>query len=310
MSAPKVLLLMGATATGKTDLALEISRHFEVEIISVDSALIYRGMNIGTAKPEPEILQSVPHHLVDIIDPAEAYSVWDFVQQSRRLVDEISARGRIPLLVGGTMMYCNAFERGLNRLPEANQALRQRLDQEAQQVGWQAMHDKLAEVDPVTASRIRPTDAQRIQRALEVYQLAGVPLSQLHQQQSTAYPGQIEKIILAANDRAELHRRIASRFLDMLEQGFVEEVEGLKSRADLNLSLPSMRCVGYRQLWQFLDGELSRQEMIDKGVAATRQLAKRQITWLRKQPQENAFDCLNYSKGAIFNQVEAAFTRL
>jgi tRNA dimethylallyltransferase len=310
MSAPKVLLLMGATATGKTDLALEISRHFEVEIISVDSALIYRGMNIGTAKPEPEILQSVPHHLVDIIDPAEAYSVWDFVQQSRRLVDEISARGRIPLLVGGTMMYCNAFERGLNRLPEANQALRQRLDQEAQQTGWQAMHDKLAEVDPVTASRIRPTDAQRIQRALEVYQLAGVPLSQLHQQQSTAYPGQIEKIILAANDRVELHRRIESRFLDMLEQGFVEEVKDLKSRADLNLSLPSMRCVGYRQLWQFLDGELSRQEMIDKGVAATRQLAKRQITWLRKQPQENAFDCLNYSKDAIFNQVEAAFTRL
>jgi tRNA dimethylallyltransferase len=310
MSAPKVLLLMGATATGKTDLALEISRYFEVEIISVDSALIYRGMNIGTAKPEAEILQSVPHHLVDIIDPAEAYSVWDFVQQSRRLVDEINARGRIPLLVGGTMMYCNAFERGLNRLPEANPALRQRLDQEAQQKGWPAMHDKLAEVDPVTASRIRPTDAQRIQRALEVYQLAGVTLSQLHQQESTAYPGQIEKIILAANDRAELHRRIEARFLNMLEQGFVEEVKSLKSRADLNLSLPSMRCVGYRQLWQFLDGELSRQEMIDKGVAATRQLAKRQITWLRKQSRENAFDCLNYSKDAIFNQVEAAFTRL
>jgi tRNA dimethylallyltransferase len=310
MSAPKVLLLMGATATGKTDLALEISRYFEVEIISVDSALIYRGMNIGTAKPEAEILQSVPHHLVDIIDPAEAYSVWDFVQQSRRLVDEINARGRIPLLVGGTMMYCNAFERGLNRLPEANPALRQRLDQEAQQKGWPAMHDKLAEVDPVTASRIRPTDAQRIQRALEVYQLAGVTLSQLHQQESTAYPGQIEKIILAANDRAELHRRIEARFLNMLEQGFVEEVKSLKSRADLNLSLPSMRCVGYRQLWQFLDGELSRQEMIDKGVAATRQLAKRQITWLRKQSQGNAFDCLNYSKDAIFNQVEAAFTRL
>jgi len=310
MPAPKVLLLMGATATGKTDLALEISQRFEVEIISVDSALIYRGMNIGTAKPKPEVLQSVPHHLVDIIDPADSFSVWDFVQQSRQLVAEISARGRIPLLVGGTMMYCNAFERGLNRLPQANQALRQRLDQEGQEKGWQAMHDRLAEIDPVTASRIRPTDAQRIQRALEVYQLAGVPLSQLHQQESTVYPGQIEKIILAVNDRAELHRRIASRFLDMLEQGFVEEVEGLRARADLNLSLPSMRCVGYRQLWQFLDGELSRQEMIDKAVAATRQLAKRQITWLRKQPQGNAFDCLNYSKDAIFNQVKAAFTRL
>jgi len=310
MSAPKVILLMGATATGKTDLALEISRHFDVEIVSVDSALIYQGMNIGTAKPEPEIMQSVPHHLIDIIDPAEAFSVWDFMQQSRRLVDEIVKRGRIPLLVGGTMMYCHAFEHGLNRLPEANEAIRQRLDLEAQQTGWQAMHDKLAEVDPLSASRIRPTDSQRIQRALEVYQIAGEPLSRLHQQKSTGYTGQIEKIILSANDRAQLHQRIESRFLNMLEQGFIEEVINLKAREDLNLSLPSMRCVGYRQIWQFLEGEISHQEMIEKGVAATRQLAKRQITWLRKQPQENAFDCLNYSKDAIFNVVKAAFKRL
>jgi len=301
---------MGATATGKTDLALEISQRFEVEIISVDSALIYRGMNIGTAKPDPEILASVPHHLVDIIDPAAPFSVWDFVQQSRQLVGEINARGRIPLLVGGTMMYCHAFEQGLNRLPEANATLRQKLDTEAKQVGWQAMHDKLAEIDPQTASRIRPTDSQRIQRALEVYQLAGEPLSRLHQQESAGYPGRIEKIILAVNDRAGLHQRIETRFLNMLECGFIEEVENLKTRADLNLSLPSMRCVGYRQLWQFLDGEFSRQEMIDKGVAATRQLAKRQLTWLRKQPQENAFDCLNYRKGDIFDLVKAAFTPL
>jgi len=307
MPAPKVILLMGATATGKTELALQISRRFDVEIISVDSALIYRGMNIGTAKPEPEVLQSVPHHLIDIIDPAEPFSVWDFVQQSRRLVDEIVKRGRIPLLAGGTMMYCHAFEHGLNRLPEANQALRQRLDLEARQTGWQAMHDKLAEVDPLSASRIKPTDSQRIQRALEVYQIAGEPLSRLHQQKTTGYAGQIEKIILAVNDRARLHQRIESRFLSMLERGLVEEVINLKARGDLNLSLPSMRCVGYRQLWQFLDGDLSRQEMIDKGVAATRQLAKRQITWLRKQPQENAFDCLNYSKDAIFDVVKAAF---
>ena len=307
MSAPKVILLMGATATGKTELALEISRRFDVEIISVDSALIYRGMNIGTAKPEPEILQSVPHHMIDIIDPAEPFSVWDFVQQSRRLVDEITRRGRIPLLAGGTMMYCNAFEHGLNRLPEANEALRQRLDLEARQTGWRAMHDKLAEVDPLSASRIKPTDSQRIQRALEVYQLSGEPLSRLHQQKSTGYAGQIEKIILAVNDRTRLHQRIESRFLSMLERGFVEEVLNLRARGDLNLSLPSMRCVGYRQLWQFLDGDLSRQEMIDKGVAATRQLAKRQITWLRKQPQKNAFDCLNYSKDAIFDVVKAAF---
>ena len=310
MPAPKVILLMGATATGKTELALEISRRFDVEIISVDSALIYRGMDIGTAKPEPAILQSVPHHMIDIIDPAEPFSVWDFVEQSRRLVDEIVKRGRIPLLAGGTMMYCHAFEHGLNRLPEANEALRQRLDLEAQQTGWQAMHDKLAEVDPLSASRIKPTDSQRIQRALEVYQIAGEPLSRLHQQKSTGYAGPIEKIILAVNDRARLHQRIESRFLRMLEQGFVEEVQNLKARGDLNLSLPSMRCVGYRQLWQFLDGDLSRQEMIDKGVAATRQLAKRQITWLRKQPQENAFDCLNYSKDAIFDVVKAAFKRL
>jgi len=301
---------MGATATGKTDLALDISQHFDVEIISVDSALIYRGMNIGTAKPDPEILESIPHHLVDVVDPAEPFSVWDFVQQSRCLVDEITARGRIPLLVGGTMMYFHAFEQGLNRLPEADEALRGRLDLEAQQIGWQAMHDRLAEVDPVTASRIQPTDSQRIQRALEVYQLAGVPLSRLHQQESTGFPGRIEKIILAVNDRAKLHQRIETRFLEMLERGFIDEVEGLKARTDLNLSLPSMRCVGYRQLWQFLDGELSRQEMIDKGVAATRQLAKRQLTWLRKQTQENAFDCLNYSKDAIFDLVKAAFTRL
>jgi tRNA dimethylallyltransferase len=307
MPAPKVILLMGATATGKTELALEISRHFDVEIISVDSALIYQGMNIGTAKPESEVLQSVPHHLIDIIDPADPFSVWDFVQQSRRLVDEIVKRGRIPLLAGGTMMYCHAFEHGLNRLPEANEALRERLDLEAQQIGWQAMHDRLAEVDPSSASRIKPTDSQRIQRALEVYQIAGVPLSRLHQQKSTGFAGQIEKIILAVNDRARLHQRIESRFLSMLERGFVEEVLNLKARGDLDLSLPSMRCVGYRQLWQFLDGDLSHQEMIEKGVAATRQLAKRQITWLRKQPQENAFDCLNYSKDAIFDVVKAAF---
>ena len=301
---------MGATATGKTELALEISRRFDVEIISVDSALIYQGMDIGTAKPEPEILHSVPHHLVDIIDPAEAFSVWDFLQQSRRLVDEISSRGRIPLLAGGTMMYCHAFEHGLNRLPEADYALRHRLDFEAQQTGWQAMHEKLAEVDPLSASRIRPTDSQRIQRALEVYQITGEPLSRLHQQKPVGYTGRIEKIILAANDRAQLHQRIESRFLSMLERGFIEEVRELKARGDLDLSLPSMRCVGYRQLWQFLDGDLSHREMIDKGVAATRQLAKRQITWLRKQPQENAFDCLNYRKDAIFRLVKAAFRGL
>ncbi|MCP4876144.1 MAG: tRNA (adenosine(37)-N6)-dimethylallyltransferase MiaA [Gammaproteobacteria bacterium] len=301
------MLLMGATATGKTDLALAISQRFEVEIISVDSALIYRQMDIGTAKPEPEIMQAVPHHLIDIIDPAEQYSVWDFVQQSRRLIDVIHRRGRIPLLVGGTMMYCNAFEHGLNRLPQASEVLRQRLDREARVIGWDAMHDRLKAVDSASASRIRPTDSQRIQRALEVYELSGEALSELQQKKATGYAGEIEKIILATDQRGLLHRRIESRFLNMLESGFIEEVRHLKARGDLDLSLPSMRCVGYRQIWQYLEDELTRQQMIDKALAATRQLAKRQITWLRKQPQEKAFDCLNYSKDAIFRLVEAAF---
>ncbi len=301
---------MGATATGKTELALAISQRFEVEIISVDSALIFRDMNIGSAKPGAEVLASVPHHLIDIIDPADAYSVWDFVEQSRQLVDEISQRGRIPLLAGGTMMYFHAFEQGLNRLPAADPALRQRLDQEIRELGLTVMHQRLERIDPASASRIKATDSQRIQRALEVFELSGKPLSQLQQQETTGYAGEVEKIILAASDRKLLHQRIHSRFLQMLEQGFIEEVEGLRLRSELNLSLPSMRCVGYRQLWQHLDGEFPREEMIDKAVAATRQLAKRQITWLRKQAGGTTYDCLNYRKDAIFRQVEAAIKRL
>jgi tRNA dimethylallyltransferase len=305
-----VILLMGATATGKTELALAISQRFEVEIISVDSALIFRDMNIGSAKPSAEVLASVPHHLIDIIDPADSYSVWDFVEQSRQLVDEISQRGRIPLLAGGTMMYFHAFEQGLNRLPAADPALRLRLDQEIRELGLTAMHRRLERIDPASASRIKATDSQRIQRALEVFELSGKPLSQLQQQETTGYAGEVEKIILAASDRKLLHQRIHSRFLEMLEQGFIEEVEGLRLRSELNLSLPSMRCVGYRQLWQHLDGEFPREEMIDKAVAATRQLAKRQITWLRKQAGGTTYDCLNYRKDAIFRQVEAAIKRL
>ena len=300
---------MGATATGKTDLALEIAKHFDVEIISVDSALVYRGMDIGTAKPAADVLQSVPHHLIDILDPVEPYSAFDFVQQCQRLVAEISARGRIPLLAGGTMLYYHAFERGLNRLPEADESLRRRLDQEAQKLGWSGMHEKLAAIDPPSAERIKPTDAQRIQRALEVFEISGEPLSRLQQDESTGYAGPIEKIILAVNDRAALHQRIEARFLQMLDQGFIEEVSQLRQRGDLNLSMPSMRCVGYRQAWQHLAGELSHQEMVDKAIAATRQLAKRQITWLRKQPPEQSFDCLHYRKDAIFSRIESAFSR-
>ena len=306
MSAATVIALMGATATGKTDLAIAIAERFAVEIISVDSALIFRDMNIGTAKPEPEVLASVPHHLIDIVDPADAWSVWDFLEQSRRLVSEIHARGRIPLLAGGTMMYFHAFQHGLNRLPAANAELRQRLDEETRELGLAALHERLARIDPQSAERIRATDRQRIQRALEVYELAGEPLSQLQRQKTRGYAGRIEKVILAAGDRALLHQRIHHRFMAMLEQGFVEEVEALRRRKDLDLSLPSMRCVGYRQIWRYLDGDSNREQMIESAVAATRQLAKRQITWLRKQNAAGVYDCLNYSKDAIFRQLEAA----
>ena len=304
-----VICLMGATATGKTDLSLAIAERFDCEIVSVDSALVYREMDIGTAKPEAEVLRQVPHHLIDIIDPTESFSAWDFVQQSERLIEQIAARGRIPLMAGGTMLYYHAFENGLNRLPEADPALRRSLDREARQLGWPAMHAKLAAVDADSAQRIKPTDAQRIQRALEVFEISGEPLSRLQRRRSSGYDGRIEKIILAVEDRAVLHRRIEQRFLQMLERGFIDEVEKLRQRGDLTLAMPSMRCVGYRQIWQYLEGELSREQMIAKAIAATRQLAKRQLTWLRKQPADAAFDCLNYRKGDIFRRIETVLSR-
>lgn len=302
-----VIFLMGATATGKTDLAIEIARHYPVEIISVDSALIYRHMNIGTAKPDSQTLTAFPHFLVDIIDPAERFSVWDFVNRARRLIGEILARGRIPLLAGGTMMYFNALENGLNKLPESSPGIRERLEAEALNIGWAGLHERLGEIDAATANRVESGDSQRIQRALEVFELSGRPLSELQAEQTQGLSNEIVKILLRAEDRSKLHDRIERRFHLMLEQGFIEEVSGLKHRHDLNLSLPSMRCVGYRQAWQYLDNEISQRQMIDKAVAATRQLAKRQITWLRKQPQNNAFDCLNYRKDAIFNVIEESF---
>lgn len=300
MQDPAIICLMGATATGKTELAVEIAKRFPVELISVDSALIYRDMNIGTAKPDLQTLEVAPHFLIDIIDPAEKYSAWDFVNDSRLLIEQISQRGHIPLLVGGTMMYYHALEQGLNSLPEANAEIRARLDAEAKVTGWEVMHVKLAEVDIETANRVKPGDSQRIQRALEVFEISGQPLSVLQSKKSAGYQGSMLKILLQAGDRALLHQRIEKRFHVMLEQNFIEEVEQLKGRGDLDLSMPSMRCVGYRQAWQYLDNELSRDEMINTAIAATRQLAKRQITWLRKQPEKNAFDCLNYNKDAIF----------
>ncbi|MFT5220318.1 MAG: tRNA dimethylallyltransferase [Planctomycetota bacterium] len=309
MAAASVIALMGATATGKTDLAVELCERYPLEIISVDSALIYRGMDIGTAKPEPLVLSRAPHFLVDIIDPAESFSVWDFVQQSRRFVGEINARGNTALMVGGTMMYYHAFEQGLNELPVADERLRETLDKQGKTIGWEAMHSQLLLCDPESAQKIRPTDSQRIQRALEVFQLTGKPLSLLQKGKRDGFDGKIEKIILSVEDRSLLHQRIELRFKQMLEAGFLNEVEGLKQRGDLGPDLPSMRCVGYRQAWQYLDSELSYQELVEKAVAATRQLAKRQITWLRKQPQDRAFDCLRYRKGDIFGVVDGIISK-
>jgi tRNA dimethylallyltransferase len=305
------IFVMGATATGKTDLAIEIAQRFPVELISVDSALIYRGMDIGTAKPSVEVLSATPHFLVDIIDPAQHYSAWDFVSDTKQLIEQITSRGNMPLLVGGTMMYYHALEQGLNQLPMADQAIRSRLNSEAKVVGWPAMHQKLEVTDSLSAEKIKPNDSQRIQRALEVFEISGQTLSSLQQIKSVNNDVHATKFILNARDRPHLHKRIEQRFHLMIQNGLIEEVEQFKCRPDLNLTLPSMRCVGYRQVWQYLSGELNQDEMIFKSIVATRQLAKRQMTWLRKQPQENNYDCLNLhqkkTKDAIFSQLSSLF---
>jgi tRNA dimethylallyltransferase len=277
-----VILLMGATATGKTDLAVRMAERFPVELISVDSALIYRDMDIGTAKPGPDVLQRAPHHLIDIIDPADSYSAWDFVTQTIALIADIRARGRIPLLVGGTMMYFNSLQQGMHNLPMADDELRKTLNRRLREEGLEALQHELAQVDPAMAQRLKPTDTQRILRALEVYLTSGVPMSELQQREPQRPDLEFSEVILDVPDRVALHRRIEQRFNLMLEQDFEQEVRGLHQRGDLNLEMPSMRCVGYRQMWLYLDGELGHQEMVEKSVIATRQLAKRQLTWLRK----------------------------
>jgi tRNA dimethylallyltransferase len=306
-----VIFIMGATATGKTDLAIEIAQRFPVELISVDSALIYRDMDIGTAKPNAEVLSANPHFLVDIIDPADHYSAWDFVNDTKQLVEEITNRGNMPLLVGGTMMYYHALEQGLNQLPIADQSIRSQLNSEAEVVGWQAMHKKLEAIDSLSAEKIKPNDSQRIQRALEVFQISGQTLSSLQGIKSINNHINATKFILNVEDRQHLHKRIEQRFNLMLQNGLVEEVEKLKNRPDLDLNKPSMRCVGYRQVWQYLASQLNYDEMIFKSVVATRQLAKRQMTWLRKQPQKNNYDYLNLrqkkTKDAIFRELSSLF---
>jgi len=289
---PAAILLMGPTASGKSALAAALAQHFPVEIVSVDSAQIYRGMDIGTAKPSVAERRSVPHHLIDIVDPTGSYSAAQFRSDAVRLISEITARGRIPLLVGGTMLYFKALREGLSELPESDAALRARMDAEAAERGWPALHAELAKVDAPTAARLKPSDAQRIQRALEIYRVTGKPMSQLLGRTKRALPFRLLELALVPSDRAELHRRIESRFDAMLERGLVEELRALRERHTLRPGLPSIRCVGYRQAWQHLEGEFGRNELRDRGIFATRQLAKRQLTWLRAMKTVRSFDCL------------------
>jgi len=289
-----VICLMGPTASGKTDLAIALVASLPLEIISVDSVMIYRDMDIGSAKPDRQTLELAPHRLIDFLDPAEAYSAARFRQDARLHIAEVRAAGRIPLLVGGTMLYYRALLDGLSRLPSADAETRQRLEAEAAEVGWQVMHQRLQVVDAEAAARIHPNDPQRIQRALEVYEVAGTPMSVLQRQgreQTCEMPDAI-KLAVAPAERAVLHQRIAQRFEMMLQQGLVEEVQRLYQRADLDLSKPAMRAVGYRQVWEYLAGVMNYTDMQERGVIATRQLAKRQLTWLRAEPGVKHFDSL------------------
>lgn len=286
-----ILFLMGPTASGKTDLAVALYRRLPVDIISVDSAMVYRGMDIGTAKPGPALLAEVPHRLIDIVDAAEAYSAGRFRDEALDAIDASHQQGRIPLLVGGTMLYFNILEKGLSPLPAAAPAIRQRLDEEAREQGLEALHARLAEVDPQAAARIRPADSQRLQRALEVFEITGRPISELQEQPpARPLPAAPLKLALAPASREILHGRIARRFAAMLEQGLVAEVEGFFCRPDIHEGLPSMRCVGYRQVWDYLENRIDYKVMQQKGVIATRQLAKRQFTWLRAMEAVSWFD--------------------
>ncbi|MBI5753486.1 MAG: tRNA (adenosine(37)-N6)-dimethylallyltransferase MiaA [Hydrogenophilales bacterium] len=293
---------MGPTASGKTGIAVELVQRLPLEIISVDSALVYRHMNIGTAKPDAATLAIAPHHLIDIIDPTESYSAAQFRHDALRLMADITARGKIPLLAGGTMLYFKALREGLDELPHADPILRAEIDMRAKEYGWPALHAALAQIDPETAARLKPTDAQRIQRALEIHALTGKPMSALiHPSPASGrgaggegtFPYRTLPLGLMPSDRAVLHQRIADRFDTMLAQGLIEEVKWLREHYALNALMPSMRCVGYRQTWQYLEGEFDYDTLRDKGLAATRQLAKRQMTWLRGMGDAVVMDCLD-----------------
>ena len=278
---PLAIFLMGPTASGKTDLAIQLRQQLPVEVISVDSALIYRGMDIGTAKPSKAELALAPHRLIDICDPAESYSAANFRTDALREMQEISAQGKIPLLVGGTMLYYKALLEGLSPLPSADEKVRSEIEAKAALVGWGGLHQELSKIDPISAQRINPNDSQRINRALEVFYLTGKTLTELTAQKGETLPYDILQFAIVPEQREVLHLRIEQRFHKMIELGFQQEVEKLYRRPDLNENLPSIRCVGYRQMWEYLRGDYDHDEMVFRGICATRQLAKRQITWLR-----------------------------
>ncbi len=303
---------MGPTASGKTAVSLELARALPSEIVSVDSALVYKGMNIGTAKPDEEALRAVPHHLIDLIEPHENYSAARFRDDALVVMREISERGNIPLLVGGTMLYFKALVEGLNELPEADPMIRLVIDTMAQEDGWPAVHARLAGVDPETARRLDPNDAQRIQRALEIYHITGKTLGELLRKPRYVYfPYTPIRIALIPSDRARLHEEIEKRFDHMLAAGLVAEVERLRNEYGLDATMPSMRCVGYRQAWQFLEGRLGEEALRSEGIAATRQLAKRQLTWLRAMSDVMIFDSLEPDvAGRVFEYVQGQLDAL
>jgi tRNA dimethylallyltransferase len=300
---PPAIFLMGPTAAGKTDLAIELTKVLPCELISVDSALVYRGMDIGTAKPSKALLDAYPHRLIDILDPSQSYSAADFRTDALHAMAEITARGKIPLLVGGTMLYFKALLEGLADMPAADAEVRAQIEAQAASQGWKALHDELASIDPVSAARIHPNDPQRLVRALEVFRVSGMSMTAHREQQSAQsaqasasgrhqLPYTVANLAIAPTDRKVLHDRIAVRFRQMLDEGFVEEVVALRSRGDLHPNLPSIRAVGYRQVWDHLDGKLTRDEMQERGIIATRQLAKRQFTWLRSWQDLHWLDSL------------------
>lgn len=294
MKRSPAVFLMGPTGAGKTELAAEIVTRLPLEILSVDAAMVYRGMDIGTAKPAPAVLERAPHHLINLIDPAESYSAARFVADAESAMANVASRGRAPFLVGGTMLYFRALQSGLARLPAADPEIRKRLDERASVEGWQALHAELARLDPPAAARIRPGDRQRIQRALEVIELTGAPISgQQREDLRGAASGEDLRIVLAPADRAAHHGRLASRFEAMLRYGLLEEMQGLYARVDLHAGLPSMRLIGYRQLREHLDGQATLASATDKAIVATRQLARRQLTWLRAEPDANWFDAFD-----------------